>query len=331
VHRYVKINKRNSRADVEKMKEIKIALAPLAGVTDASFRKICKSFGADLMTTEMVSAKGLYYGDRKSAELMKVYEEEKPVGIQIFGSEPDIIAFAAKKAEEFEPSFIDINMGCPMPKIVNNGDGSALMKDMKKAAAVIESAVKAVSLPVSVKFRSGFDATNVNAVEFARMCEDSGAAFITVHGRTREQMYSGFADRRIIAEVKKAVKIPVFANGDIFTPEDAVSMINDTDADGIAIGRGALGNPFLFAQIKQYIESGAYETISYGQRLKTAMEQVRDMCARKEERIAIPEARKHLAWYIKGMPGANKCKTEIFSARTLEETERIIRAFEQTL
>lgn len=315
---------------MQKYINFKTALAPLAGVTDKAFRKICKRYGADIMTTEMVSAKGIYYKDKKTTLLLDFDESEQPIGIQIFGSEPDIMAYAAKKVEELKPAFIDINMGCPMPKIINNGDGSALMKDLKKAEKVITAVVKSVKIPVTVKFRAGYDANNINAVELAKICEVSGVSAVTVHGRTREQLYSGNADWDIISEVKSAVKIFVYGNGDIFKPQDAINMQKQTGCDGVAVARGALGNPFIFTQIKALISGEQYPVWSDKQKLDTAIEQIRMMCEYKPEHIAISEARKHIAWYLKGMYGSTNCKTKIFSAKTLDDIIYVIDEYLQT-
>lgn len=309
------------------MLRLKTSLTPLAGFSDSSFRKVCKRFGADAVTTEMVSAKGLYYSDKKTAMLLAFDPSEQPVYIQIFGSDPEIMAFAAGEVTKLSPAGIDINMGCPMPKIVNNGDGCALMKDPKRAESVIKEVVAATPLPVSVKFRSGYDEAHINAVEFGVMCEEAGAKSLTVHARTRTQLYSGKADREIIRRVKEAVSVPVFGNGDVFCPEDAEKMYEQTGVDGVAVGRGALGNPFIFSQIKSYFETGTYGEYDKRTRLTTALEQVRDMCRIKGEKVAVPEARKHLAFYLKGMRGAAKIKNSVFAAKSYEETEKILSDF----
>ena len=303
-----------------------LTLAPMAGVTDRTFRMLCRRQGADYVVSEMISAKAIAYGDRKTPELARLGEDEHPAALQIFGSDPSIMAEAAAwLCANYAPDVIDINMGCPMPKIVNNGDGCALMKDLKKAESVIRAVVSATELPVSVKFRSGYD--TVTAVETAKIIEQSGADAICIHPRTREMYYSGKADWNIIRAVKSAVSVPVFGNGDVFGPEDAKNMYEQTGVDGIAVGRGTLGNPFIFEQIKSYIQSGSYLEFDEKTRLTVALEQVRDMCLIKGEKVAIPEARKHLAYYLKGMRGAAKIKNAVFSAKTFNEVERLLTDF----
>lgn len=309
------------------MSEFKTALAPLAGFSDRAFRTVCKEFGADILTSEMVSSRGLFYKDKKTATLLSFDKSEQPLYIQLFGCEPEIMAYAAKEVEKLSPAGIDINMGCPMPKIVNNGDGSALMKKPDLAFKVIKNVVDAVSLPVSVKFRSGYDSKSINAVEFGAMCEEAGATSITVHGRTREQLYTGKADWNIIRRVKEAVNIYVYGNGDVFTPEDAKRMVEETGVDGVSIGRGAQGNPFIFAQIKDYIAEGKYSIPEKREKIETALRQVRMMCEFKGEKVAIPEARKHLAFYLKGMYGAAQFKNRLFSAKSFEEIEALLNEF----
>lgn len=290
----------------------KIHLAPMAGVTDLAFRLICKEYGAGGLTTEMVSAKGLYYKDKKTASLMMLDKREQPVSIQIFGSEPDIIGEIIPRVEEFSPTAIDINMGCPMPKIVNNGDGSALMKNPKLAGRVVHAAVSAATVPVTVKIRKGWDSNT--AAEFAKVLEAEGASAITVHGRTREQFYQGTADWDVIKEVKENVKIPVIGNGDIFSGEDAKRMIEYTGCDGVMVGRGAQGNPFIFRQIAEYLKTGKITYFPTNkEQIEAAIRHVNLICSIKGENRGVLEARKHIAWYIKGIPHSNELKTKVFT------------------
>lgn len=296
----------------------------MAGVTDKTFRTICKSFGADCLTTEMVSAKGLYYKSKKTAELMSLSDSEKPISIQIFGSDPDIMAEVVPIIESCNPTAIDINMGCPMPKIVNNGDGSALMKNPKLAGRIVKAVKNVSKLPVTVKIRKGWD--SCTAPEFAKVLEANGANMITVHARTKEELYSGKADLDTITKVKKAVKIPVIGNGDIFSVQDAENMLEITGCDGIMIGRGALGNPFIFRQIKEYLNCGKTSySPSKEERLNTALLHAKMLCENKSEHIGILEARKHIAWYIKGIPHSNEIKNKIFTAKNFEEIKSILK------
>ncbi len=300
----------------------KLFLAPLAGITDRAFRKVCRQFGADVVCTEMISAKGIWYQDKKTESLMMFGTDEMPCGIQLFGSEPEIMAHAVQVAAAHNPAYIDLNMGCPVPKIVKNGDGSALMKSLSLASKIIEAAVKSVSLPVTVKFRLGFDRDI--SVEFAQMACVSGAAALFVHGRTREQFYSGTADWDAIRRVKEVSTVPVIGNGDVFSPEAAEQILKQTGCDSIMVARGALGNPFLFAQIRSYFATGQYVVPTERQRLDTALEQLEGMCMDKGERIAVPEAKKHIAWYLKGMRGNAEFKNRIFAASGLEQMRQIL-------
>lgn len=301
----------------------KVHLAPMAGVTDLPFRLICKSYGADGLTTEMVSAKGLYYKDKKTESLMRLDEREKPSAIQIFGSEPDIMAEIAPIVASFGASAIDINMGCPMPKIVNNGDGSALMKNPQLAGRVVRAVTDSVNIPVTVKIRKGWDSDT--AAEFAKVLEANGAKGITVHGRTREQFYQGTADWDTIKAVKRAVKIPVIGNGDILTGMDAMRMFEYTGCDGVMVGRGAQGNPFIFRQIKEYLKTGKMTYFpTFREKMEQAIEHTKLLCAEKGERRGVPEARKHIAWYIKGIPHSNELKAKVFTLTSLEELLNIL-------
>ncbi len=293
--------------------ETPVLLAPMAGVTDLPYRALCKELGCDFTYTEMVSAKGLAFGGQGSAQLLETAEIERPCGVQLFGREPDILAETVRRLCEDrrgELALIDLNMGCPAPKIVNNGEGSALMKELPLAGRIIEAVSRASALPVTVKFRKGFDAQHVNAVEFAKMAEQSGAAMVTVHGRTREQMYSGRADWDIIAAVKQAVTIPVIGNGDVFTGRDAAALIAHSGCDGIMAARGAQGNPFLFREIKAALFGDTYTPPTAQERIDTAILHTRRMAQYKGERGAV-EMRKHLAWYVKGLRGAVEFRTRV--------------------
>ena len=287
-----------------------LILGPMAGVTDLSFRRICKEFGCTTTTSEMISAKALHYQDKKTMTLLEKHSTEVPFVVQIFGSDPYIMAESAKKIEDMQiADILDINMGCPAPKIVNNGDGSALMKDEKLASEIISSVAKAVKMPVTVKFRAGWDKQNINAVSFALMAEESGASAVTVHGRTREEYYSGKADWNIIKEVKQAINIPLIASGDIFTKTAIENVRNETNCDGVMIARGALGNPFIFSK----------REFSKDEILDTAIRHILYITDAKGEHRGIKEARKHICWYIKGMYGATKIKLAVNSSETKEQ------------
>ncbi len=296
-----------------------VLMAPMAGITDTAYRLLIEEQGAGLTSTEMVSAKGILYNNKNNKLILQTEESEHPIAVQLFGSDPMIMtAMAEKIADDYD--IIDVNMGCPVPKIVNNGEGSALMKNPKLAFRILETMSRVLKKPVTVKFRKGFDDKNVNAVEFARMAEQAGVAAITIHGRTRAQMYAGNADWGIIRDVKEAVSIPVFGNGDIFTPEDAKRMTEETGVDGVAIARGAKGNPWLIGRTIHYLKTG--ELLP-----EPGMTERKDMIIRhaglmvkyKGEHIAIPEMRKHLAWYTAGIPGSARLRAGMNQLKTLEE------------
>lgn len=281
------------------------ALAPMAGVADIAFRQICKKFGASYMVSEMISAKALSMNDKKTKELLKITALEKPVALQFFGDEPPAIAKAVDMALEYCPDVIDLNMGCPAPKIAGNNSGAALMKNPALASEIIKAAKSTSTVPVSVKFRKGWDDDSINAVEFAKMCEQSGADFLTIHGRTRKQMYAPPVDLDIIKSVKAAVSIPVIGNGDIFTPKDAVKMYDYTGCDLVMIGRGALGKPWIFSQVEAYLRDGTIiPDPDITEKMRVMKEHISLLCELKGEYVGMKEARKHAAWYTKGVKGA---------------------------
>ena len=304
-----------------------LALGPMAGVTDLPFRLLCKEMGCNMLYTEMVSAKAILYKNKNTKELLNIDKNEHPVGVQLFGSDPDIMAQIATQVEEGECDFIDINMGCPVPKIVNNGEGSALLKQPKLVEEILTKMVKAVNKPVTVKIRKGFENGTVYAVEIAKIAESCGVSAIAVHGRTREQYYSGKADWDVIKDVKKAVKIPVIGNGDIFSAEDAKAMKEYTGCDGLMVARGARGNPWIFREIKEYLENG--NVID-----KPTINDIREMIIRhakmlvdyKGEYTGIREMRKHIAWYTAGLPHSAELRRMCNQIETMENLVETVNA-----
>lgn len=302
----------------------KVALAPMAGVADRAFRELCRGYGASFTVCEMASAKGISLGDKKSAELLSVSSAERPAGSQIFGNSPETMAKATEKALEYDPDFIDINMGCPAPKVASSGGGATLMKFPVLAAEIVEAVAKASTVPVTVKMRAGWDEQNLNAVELAKRCEQAGAAAITVHGRTKMQMYAPPVNTDIIRLVKNAVSIPVIGNGDITDGKTAAEMLEKTGCDMVTVGRGALGRPWVFAQINAFLEHEAIiPEPDVTQKMFIMLKHVEKICEYKGERVGIHEARKHAAWYTKGLRGAANYRARIGLIDSVEELRQI--------
>lgn len=310
------------------LKDNPVALAPMAGITDKTFRELAKEQGPVLLYTEMVSAKALSYRNVKTQALLDISGETGPVGVQIFGSEPEVMAAAAQTAAAQGAAFVDVNMGCPVPKVVKNGEGSALLENPQLAARIVEAMAAAVTIPVTVKIRLGMDSDHLVVPEFALRMEAAGAAMIAVHGRTREQYYSGRADWQQIRRVKEAVQVPVIGNGDVWGPKDARRLLEETGCDGVMVGRGALGNPWLPGRIATFLLTGD-EGREPGREEKIAMalKHCRRLVERKGETKGIPEMRKHLAWYLKGLPRTAPLKEKLFHCRTLVEAEAILRSY----
>lgn len=306
------------------------ALSPMAGVADRAMREICREYGAAFTVGELTSSRGITLNDKKSAKLLSCSDKERPFASQLFGNDPEIMAAAAIRALEFNPDFIDINMGCPAPKVAGNGGGSALMRDPRLAEKIVRAVVTAVNVPVTVKMRTGFDKDSINAPELAKRCENAGAAVITVHGRTRAQMYAPPVDLNTIAAVKKAVKIPVIGNGDVTDGKSAKYMYEATGCDFVSVGRAAQGNPFVFAEINAYMTGKPYSPPRLEERFAVMMRQIRLMCEYKDSHIAVLESRKHTAWYMHGLEGAAALRRMCGEINKISDIEAICqKALEQ--
>lgn len=309
----------------------KLILAPMAGVCDQPFRLLCKEQGCDILYSEMVSAKAIYYNNKNTKPLLAMDEREKPFGLQLFGSDPEIMAEMARRIEGNGYSFIDVNMGCPVPKVVNNGEGSALMKDPLLVGKIVEAIANAINIPLTIKIRSGFDAEHINAPEIAHIAQESGAAAVAVHGRTRQQYYQGHADWGVIAKVKQVCSIPVIGNGDIMTPQDIIDMKEQTKCDGFMIGRGARGNPWIFNEIKYYMQYGEIPPRPSIHEVKqTILRHARLMVEFKGEYTGIHEMRKHVAWYSVGMYDSARLRNQVNGVESYSELEDLMDSWEES-
>ncbi len=307
-----------------------VGLAPMAGVSDQPYRRIAKEFGCDWLVSEMVSAKGLIYKNEKTENIMNFIEQERPYGVQLFGREPLLLAKAAEQVEALGVDFIDLNLGCPMPKIVNNGEGSALLKDPQLVEQIFKEMVAAVSIPVTAKIRLGWNRDQINAVEIAKRIEEAGVSLLVVHGRTREDYYMGQADWEWIAKVKQALAIPVIGNGDVTSPESAKLLFDETGCDGIQIGRGAQGNPWIFKQIKDFFSKGSYNTSpDWEERWQVFLKHLLLLIENKGEAVAVKEMRSHGAWYTKGLKGSATLRKAFSQAKSLEEYQQIGQQYEE--
>ncbi len=305
-----------------------VFLAPMAGITDLPFRILCKEQGCGLVYTEMVSTKGIYFNDLKSASLAKIIKDEKPVAIQLFGSDPEIFKNIMPRLNESDADIIDINMGCPVPKVIKNGEGSALMKNPRLVGEIVKAAVANSNKPITVKIRKGWTRDFVNAVEIAKIIEENGARAVTIHGRTRDQYYSGIADWDIIAKVKKEVSIPVIGNGDIASINDAKKMIEITNCDAVMIGRGAMGNPWIFNRIQIYLNTGkVIDEPNDKEKLEMINRHMNMMVEYKGEKIAVFEMRKHIAWYLKGMKNASTIKNNVYKLTTKDDILNVLNEY----